>query len=146
MKELWESRTPPIALAFPKDLPLFDDEDDQKVWPLSAWIALFKSSLDRLSHRPCPIFFDKDDQDTLDLVASASNIRAHIFGISLTSRFTIKSMAGNIIPAIATTNAIAAGMIVLQSFNILQNKLMDCSTVPFLFQLISVNFWTDRHL
>lgn len=37
-------------------------------------------------------------------------------------------MAGNIIPAIATTNAIAAGMIVLQALNILDDKVKDCST------------------
>lgn len=38
-------------------------------------------------------------------------------------------MAGNIIPAIATTNAIIAGMIVMQSFKILNEKLNECKTV-----------------
>jgi len=38
-------------------------------------------------------------------------------------------MAGNIIPAIATTNAIIAGMIVMQSFKVLNEKLNECKTV-----------------
>jgi ubiquitin-like 1-activating enzyme E1 B len=38
-------------------------------------------------------------------------------------------MAGNIIPAIATTNAIIAGMIVMQSFKVLNGKLDECKTV-----------------
>lgn len=55
----------------------------------------------------------------MDLIASASNIRAKVFGIPLTSKFEIKAMAGNIIPAIATTNSIAAAMITIHAKNIL---------------------------
>ena len=39
------------------------------------------------------------------------------------------ALAGNIIPAIATTNAIVAGLIVLQALKVLQNKLNECKTV-----------------
>ena len=58
------------------------------------------------------ITFDKDDEDTLDFVAASANLRSIIFGIETKSRFDIKQMAGNIIPAIATTNAIVAGLCV----------------------------------
>ena len=40
-------------------------------------------------------------------------------------------MAGNIIPAIATTNAIVSGLIVMQALNILNGKLDKCKTVRF---------------
>lgn len=38
-------------------------------------------------------------------------------------------MAGNIIPAIATTNAIIAGMVVLHAFRVLENDLRACRSV-----------------
>jgi ubiquitin-like 1-activating enzyme E1 B len=38
-------------------------------------------------------------------------------------------MAGNIIPAIATTNAMTAGLCVLQSFKVLQHDLAHAKTV-----------------
>src|ERR1700709_104417 len=66
------------------------------------------------------ISFDKDDEDTLDFVTASANLRSIVFGIETKSRFDIKQMAGNIIPAIATTNAIVAGLCVLQSFKVLR--------------------------
>lgn len=107
--------------------------DDQRVWSLEENLVVFNDSLDRLSKRldalkkakdpaaPEPVItFDKDDEDTLDFVAASANIRSTVFGIDRKSKFDIKQMAGNIIPAIATTNAIVAGLCVLQSFKVLK--------------------------
>jgi ubiquitin-like 1-activating enzyme E1 B len=93
------------------------------------------SSLERLSKRlqniqansngsnSAPIItFDKDDEDTLDFVTASANLRSMVFGIETKSRFDTKQMAGNIIPAIATTNAIVAGLCVLQSFKVLRGE------------------------
>lgn len=38
-------------------------------------------------------------------------------------------MAGNIIPAIATTNAITAGLVVMRAFNILLEQYEQCQSV-----------------
>ena len=75
------------------------------------------------------LVWDKDDESAMDFVASCANIRAHIFGIAQKSRFDIKSMAGNIIPAIATTNAVIAGCIVMEGLKILQGRKDRCRTV-----------------
>lgn len=38
-------------------------------------------------------------------------------------------MAGNIIPAIATTNAITAGIVVMRTFRVLQEEFEKCQSV-----------------
>jgi ubiquitin-like 1-activating enzyme E1 B len=63
--------------------------------------------------------FDKDDDDTLDFVLTTSNLRSAAYGIPQKTRFQVKEMAGNIIPAIATTNAIIAGFIVMSAIRLL---------------------------
>ncbi|CAG8792001.1 15681_t:CDS:10 [Cetraspora pellucida] len=73
--------------------------------------------------------FDKDDIDAIDFITATSNLRARIFGIEEKTRFQVKAMAGNIIPAIATTNAIVAGMIVMQAFKVLNGDFKECKTV-----------------
>lgn len=88
---------------------------------LSKRMAEMKSSTGEVTVEPV-ITFDKDDDDTLDFVTASANLRSIVFGIETKSRFDIKQMAGNIIPAIATTNAIVAGLCVLESFKVIDGK------------------------
>ena len=67
--------------------------------------------------------FDKDDQLAVEFVTAAANIRASSFGIPLHSLFEAKGIAGNIVHAIATTNAIIAGLIVIEAIKVLENDL-----------------------
>lgn len=139
---MWKSRRKPAPLNYDTVFNQATDaiasrddilSDDQRVWTLEENLVVFRDSLDRLSKRmldlkknkdlsgPEPtISFDKDDIDALDFVASCANIRSTIFGIDRKSRFDIKEMAGNIIPAIATTNAIVAGLCILEAFKVLK--------------------------
>ncbi|GIL50913.1 hypothetical protein Vafri_6998 [Volvox africanus] len=63
--------------------------------------------------------FDKDDDLAVDFVTAASNLRSSCYGIPEQSLFDAKGMAGNIIHAIATTNAIISGLIVIEALKIL---------------------------
>lgn len=65
--------------------------------------------------------FDKDDQLAVEFVTAAANIRATSFGIPLHSLFEAKGIAGNIVHAVATTNAIIAGLIVIEAIKVLEN-------------------------
>lgn len=148
MDDMWKSRTRPEALSYDdlQALAIVGKSDpwtdDQSIWSLQDNLRVFNDSLERLSSRmaslkegattdqaPPTLTFDKDDVDTLDFVAATSNIRAHIFNIDKKSKFDIKQMAGNIIAAIATTNAIIAGVCVLQSFKVLKKDLQSTKTV-----------------
>ena len=120
------------------------------------------------------LFFSRppqDDDEALDFVCAAANLRAFVFHIDPDSRFDVKckggnrrwswracwprgarvhpacvctrrvcssqtlislpsaAKAGNIIPAIATTNAVVAGLIVAQAFRILKNEMDGCRAV-----------------
>ncbi|KAK3986606.1 hypothetical protein QBC44DRAFT_134903 [Cladorrhinum sp. PSN332] len=151
MEDMWKTRKPPEPLDHnevlekakttgvlaAKDTVL---NDAQKVWSLEENLVVFNDSLNRLSQRVLDakaagssedaiITFDKDDEDTLDFVAASANIRSALFGIDRKSKFDIKQMAGNIIPAIATTNAIVAGLCVLESFKVLKGEYDEAKEV-----------------
>ncbi|KAH9950844.1 hypothetical protein B0H21DRAFT_863854, partial [Amylocystis lapponica] len=97
---------------------------DQRSLSLHDNLDLFVASTEKLAVRlragEDTISFDKDDDDTLDFVTAAANLRSAAYGIAGKSRWEVKEMAGNIIPAIATTNAIIAGLIVLQALHLLR--------------------------
>jgi ubiquitin-like 1-activating enzyme E1 B len=67
--------------------------------------------------------FDKDDQLAVEFVTAAANIRAASFGIPLHSLFEAKGIAGNIVHAVATTNAVIAGLIVIEAIKVLKNDI-----------------------
>ncbi|RKO88486.1 hypothetical protein BDK51DRAFT_19400 [Blyttiomyces helicus] len=131
MEDLWKSRARPTPLKFIPNLPELAAhglELDQKVWTLEENIRVFLDSLKTLTKRlhearatdpDHSLVFDKDDEETLNFVTATANLRSRIYGIEEKSRFTVKEMAGNIIPAIATTNAIIAGTIVLTALKVI---------------------------
>ena len=106
---------------------------DQQKLSLRDNLELFTSSVNRLATRlqagEDTIAFDKDDDDTLDFVTASANLRSVAYGIDGKTRWEVKEMAGNIIPAIATTNAIIAGLIVLQALHILKSDFQKLRNV-----------------
>ena len=52
-----------------------------------------------------------------------------MLGIERKNRFDTKSMAGNIVPAIATTNAVVAGLVVTEALKILNGRIEDCKVL-----------------
>ncbi|XP_023295658.2 SUMO-activating enzyme subunit 2 [Lucilia cuprina] len=142
MSNLWKSRKPPTPIKWESVLlKKGESEDDaymrqyHKTWSLAECAGVFADCLKKLKanlekiEEGDSLVWDKDDQPAMDFVAACANIRGYIFEIARKSRFEIKSMAGNIIPAIATTNAITAGVVVLQTFKVLQNELDKCKSV-----------------
>ena len=84
------------------------------------------------------LIFDKDDQLAVEFVTAASNLRSYCFNIMLQSLFDAKGIAGNIVHAIATTNAIISGLIVLEALKLLTDNLENCRYVQ-LFKFYQFN-------
>ncbi|XP_037934578.1 SUMO-activating enzyme subunit 2 [Teleopsis dalmanni] len=141
MSNLWQSRKPPKPISWSNvllqtlDCSVADLQEYHKLWSLATCARVFEDCLENLKvsfsklGEAGSLSWDKDDQPAMDFVAACANIRAYIFEIPRKSRFEIKSMAGNIIPAIATTNAITAGVVVLKAFKILQGDFQKCQSV-----------------
>ncbi|XP_041077703.1 SUMO-activating enzyme subunit 2-like isoform X1 [Polyodon spathula] len=133
----WQKR----SLAFSEDSSALQTESstaglkDQQVLDIKSCSQLFARSVETLRAQLCEkgdgaeLVWDKDDPPAMDFVTSASNLRMHIFSMNMKSRFDVKSMAGNIIPAIATTNAVIAGLIVLEGLKILSGNIEQCKTI-----------------
>lgn len=125
MEDMWKGRQKPTPIHLKEESVQFERGSvgfDQIVWTMKENTSIFLESLETLgkdlllrrkSNPSASVEFDKDDEVSLNFVTATANLRASIYHIAPQSRFTVKQMAGNIIPAIATTNAIIAGMIVM---------------------------------
>lgn len=127
IENLWKTRTKPSPL----DQTLIDKASKAELqnpslsslWDIQEQVTEFirvtKVLMQRIHEGEKSLEFDKDDEDTLRFVSTAANIRSHIFNIPVKTGFDIKQIAGNIIPAIATTNAVIAGLSTLTALRVL---------------------------
>ncbi|XP_034541376.1 SUMO-activating enzyme subunit 2 [Notolabrus celidotus] len=143
MDKLWKKRKAPTPLDWqklknserPKEESPVKGLKDQQVLGVWGLCQLFKHSIETLRSQlrekgdEAELVWDKDDPPAMDFVTAAANLRMHIFSMNMKSRFDVKSMAGNIIPAIATTNAVIAGLIVLEGLKILSGEIESCRTI-----------------
>nr|XP_033797862.1 SUMO-activating enzyme subunit 2 [Geotrypetes seraphini] len=147
MDKLWKKRKPPVPLDWSEMQNKGNSSTnkqneaslaglkDQKVLDVKSYAQLFSKSVQMLrvqiseKGEGAELLWDKDDPPAMDFVTAAANLRMHVFSMNMKSRFDIKSMAGNIIPAIATTNAVIAGLIVLEGLKILSGNLDQCRTI-----------------
>ncbi|XP_059190381.1 SUMO-activating enzyme subunit 2 [Centropristis striata] len=143
MDKLWKKRKAPIPLdwqqlknsACPQEESVGSGLKDQQVLGVWALCQLFQHSVETLrlqlqeKGEGAELVWDKDDPPAMNFVTAAANLRMHIFSMNMKSLFDVKSMAGNIIPAIATTNAVIAGLIVLEGLKILSGELESCRTI-----------------
>uniref|UniRef100_A0A8C5FZ63 SUMO-activating enzyme subunit 2 n=1 Tax=Gouania willdenowi TaxID=441366 RepID=A0A8C5FZ63_GOUWI len=142
MDKLWKKRKAPTPLDWQHLENTCPQEDspvsglkDQQVLGLWGYCQLFQHSVETLRSQiqekgeSAELVWDKDDPPAMDFVTAAANLRMHIFSMNMKSRFDVKSMAGNIIPAIATTNAVIAGLIVLEGLKILSGEIESCRSI-----------------
>ena len=130
-EDLWKGRDPPkplSVLAFEEDIQLglsdsWKAPDQQDVLDEHQSAQMLVHAVKQLVGERADgigsLEFDKDDEPVMRFVTAASNMRSYCYGIPMQSYFQAKGMAGNIIHAIATTNAIVSGLIVVQALKLL---------------------------
>ncbi|CAM6082246.1 unnamed protein product [Calypogeia fissa] len=105
-------------------------KNPQEIWNVKTNAKVFLQSvrlyLERRNTEIGKFTFDKDDDLAVEFVTASANLRAHSFGIPVLSLFEAKGIAGNIVHAIATTNAVIAGLIVLESIKLLEKDIDAC--------------------
>lgn len=92
------------------------DTDDNEAGEI--WNGLPKPS-ELAGFRLQPVEFDKDLDDHMLFVTSCSNLRAINYSIPTEDTHRSRAIAGRIIPAIATTTALVAGLICFELYKII---------------------------
>lgn len=133
MEDMWAHRRKPIPLSLADATQEASETAcdasvptlrDRRPLTLRENALLFLDCAEVLAKRAiyAPQSFDKDDDEALGFVTAAANLRAHVYGIQEQTRFETKQIAGNIIPAIATTNAMVAGLVTMQALHVLAER------------------------
>jgi len=109
----------------------FTDEDEITVQTI---LKVLPSRESLKSHRLNVVDFEKDDDKNfhIDLIHSASNIRAIQYKIVPVDRLQSKLIAGKIIPAIVTTTSSVTGLVCLELYKLLQNKPIEAYRNSFI--------------
>ncbi|XP_069486598.1 ubiquitin-like modifier-activating enzyme 6 isoform X1 [Ambystoma mexicanum] len=86
---------------------------------------------------------DNDSNEHINFITAASNLRAKMYNIEPADRLKTKRIAGNIIPAIATSTAAVAGLVSLELIKIVAGHPFEAYKNCFLNLAIPIIVFTE---
>lgn len=92
-----------------------------------------------------PQIFDKDDDDNehIEFIMSASNLRAVMYGLETADKHVTRRIAGRIIPAIITTTSAIAGLLTLELIRLVKKSSRDKHNNCFLNLALSTFIFSE---
>lgn len=95
-----------------------------------------------LASRLKPISFDKDsDAGHVEFVRAAANCRAKVFSLPQTDLLRCKQIAGRVVPAVATTTAVVAGLAALEATKILAGHATSADVLASSYVNLGTPLW-----
>lgn len=120
------------------DLSVSPEEEQIKLDELIKELSSVKSGHGKKMEN---IVFEKDNDTNyhMDFLAATDNLRSRNYHIDVVDRFKVKSIAGKIIPAIATTTAMIVGAVGWEIIKPIMQK--DVSTFKNSFMNLALPLW-----
>lgn len=88
------------------------------------------------------IEFEKDDDTNghIEFITSSANLRAMNYSIKTVSEFETKGIAGNIIPALATTTSIVSGLLAIELYKVISKDKYKLEYFKNTFLSLGISF------
>jgi len=116
---------------------------DEEIETITKELAAFFSDAKSTKFKLNAIDFEKDDDTNfhIDFITATANLRARAYAIPEVERLKVKTIAGRIMPAIATTTAAVAGCVSLELVKVVRGDL-PLDAFKNLFMNLALPFWS----
>jgi len=108
----------------PQDIIIAKSDDELAQETISDESEILKTQINKelVFEKVTPLIFEKDNKSHIKWITATSNLRALNYSIDPITSYETKGIAGKIIPAIATTTSIVAGLITIEMLKYLNDN------------------------